>query len=96
MTANDMKNVLFNKLCDENCSFVKSDISIRKQNDNYKIIIKDYEHIPFKMTFEKDEYFGHIVYVYADEKCIIFVDELDYYDIKNALIQLGYYIGTRF
>ena len=96
MTTNDMKTVLFNKLCDENCNFAKSDISIREHNNNYKIIIKDYEHLPFLMSFDNDDYFGYIVYIYCYDDCIVFVDSKKEFDIKTALIQLGYYIGTRF
>ena len=96
MTTQEMKNVLFDKLQAENTYFSKSDISIRKQGNGYKIIIKDYEHIPFKMTLETDDYFGFCVLVYADDYNIIFVDSKKSYDIEHALLQLGYYIGTRF
>ena len=99
MNSTEMKNILFDKLQDESCHFRKSDISIRKnKNNTITIVIKGYEHIPFTMGFEKDEYFGFIVYVHDEfEKCnIIFVDSKVQYRIDRALIQLGYYIGTRF
>lgn len=93
-----MKDILFQKLQNEQCNFKKSDISITKQKDTYKIVIKDYEHIPFKMIFEHDDYFGYIVYIddCFEHDNIVFVDNKKEYDIKTALIQLGYYIGTRF
>lgn len=93
-----MKNILFKKLQDEQCNFKKADINITKQKESYQIVIKGYEHTPFKMTFEHDEYFGYIVYIYDlfEESNIIFIDSKKEYDIKTALIHLGYYIGTRF
>ena len=98
MTTSEMKNILFQKLQDEGCYFKKSDISIRQTKEGYKVVIKDYEHIPFTITTEQDEYFGYIVYVNDDfeEKNIIFVDSKKDYDFTSALIRLGYYIGTRF
>lgn len=98
MKVAKMKDILFQKLQDEQSDFKKSDISITKQKDSYKIVIKGYEHTPFKMTFEYDEYFGYIVYIYDlfEESNIIFIDSKKDYDIKTALIHLGYYIGTRF
>lgn len=96
MTTNEMKTILYNKLQDENCNFSKSDISIRKDGETYKIIIKDYEHCPFRMSFEYDYCCGYIVYLYIDKTNVIYVDSKKDYDIKTALIELGYYIGTRF
>ena len=63
MTTNEMKTILYDKLCDECCYFTKSDISIKKHGQEYRIAIKDYECIPFKMFFEYDDYFGYIVYI---------------------------------
>lgn len=98
MTIPEIKEILFQKLQDEQCYFKKSDISITKQKNHYKIVIKDYEHIPFKMLFEHDDYFGYIVYIDNEFKHdnIVFTDSKKEYDIKTALIHLGYYIGTRF
>ena len=45
MKTSEMKQILFDKLQAENCYFQKSDISIRKSGNNYKIVIADYEHI---------------------------------------------------
>ena len=91
-----MKQILFDKLQSENCYFSKSDISIRKQGNSYKIVIKDYEHIPFTMKTEIDDYFGFCIMVYANNYDIIFVDSKKNYNFESALLQLGYYIGTRF
>lgn len=101
MKTQEMKDILFQKLQDEQCDFRKSDISITKQKESYKIVIKGYEHIPFKMTFEHDNYFGYIVSIsntgdIIDYENIVFVENQKEYDIKTALIRLGYYIGTRF
>lgn len=94
-----MREILFKKLQDEETNFSKSEISIKKnRNNTYTIVIKGYEHIPFTMSFEEDDYFGFIVYVKDEfeERNIIFVDSKEEYRIDRALIQLGYYIGTRF
>lgn len=97
MTTAEMKEILANKLHEENTYFTKSDISIKKQGKAYKIVIKDYEHIPFKMSFDYDDYFGYMVMIANDSfKIIAYVDSKKDYDIESALIQLGYYIGTRF
>lgn len=97
MNAIEMKAILADKLKAENTYFAKSHISIRKNGESYKIIIKDYEHLPFTMTFEYDDYFGYTVWIHNDSfKNIVFVDSKKEYDIKSALIELGYYIGTRF
>lgn len=98
MTVKEMKRVLADKLKAENTYFTMSDISIRKHGDSYKIVIKDYEHIPFKMSFEHDDYFGYCVYIKElfDNHLLIFVDDAFEYDIHHALIRLGYYIGNTF
>lgn len=100
ITTNEMKDILVAKFKDENCSFKKSDINIKKVNNCYDIIIKDYEHISFKMLFDKDNYFGYCVFI--NENCmgdidnIIFVDNKSNYDIESALIYLGYHIANTF
>ena len=97
MKTCEMKAILADKLKAENTYFTKSHISIKKIGESYKIVIKDYEHLPFTMKFEYDDYFGFIVWVINDSyKNIVFVDSKKEYDIKTALIELGYYIGTRF
>ena len=99
MKTAEMREILFKKLQDEETNFSKSEISIKKnRNNTYTIVIKGYEHIPFTMSFEEDDYFGFIVYVKDEfeERNIIFVDSKEEYRIDRALIQLGYYIGTRF
>ena len=98
MTTKEMKEVLSEKLRDEGTYFIKSHISIRKHGESYRITIKDYEHIPFKMSFGYDDYFGYSVWIRDEfEGCnIIYVDNEKDYDIKTALIRLGYYIGTTF
>ena len=98
MNVNDMKNILAKKLKEENTYFTKSHISMEKQGKSYKIIIKDYEHIYFKMTLSYDDYFGYEVSIYDSfsDRIIIYVDNKKDYDIENALIQLGYHIGNTF
>ena len=73
-------------------------IKCKKCGNDYRIVIKDYEHIPFVMSFDFDDYFGYTVWIkdMSENRYIISVDSSKDYDIKTALIRLGYYIGTRF
>jgi hypothetical protein len=102
MKTNEMKTILHNKLKDENCYFSLSDIEIKKVDYNHiEIIITDYKPYSFIMEFSKDEIFGYIVtitmyYKNFSEKLIAFEDSQKDYPITSALIELGYYIGTRF
>ena len=98
LKTNEMKNILYCKLQDESCYFTKKDISIKKVKDSYIILIKDYEHITFEMKFEYDEYFGYLVSIkdLLYNEYVAFCDSKYDYNCKDALLQLGYYIGTRF
>lgn len=106
MTTKDIKEALMYKLIDEGWTGnVEGRISVRKEKDATWITIKDYEHISYKMTQEQDDYFGKIVQIYeywkTDGKleqgdCIAFVDSKHDYRIDQALLQLGYHIGTTF
>ena len=99
MTTNEMKDILASKLKSEGTYFTKSYISIRKIKNGYRIVIKDYEHIPFTIYMEEDDYFGYCVFIrgmqdYYDD--LVFTYSKKGYPIEEALINLGYYIGTRF
>lgn len=98
MNVNKMKDILAKKLKEENAYFGKSDISMKKQGEAYKIVIKGYEHIYFKMTFSYDDDFGYEVWIYDSfDNCnIIYVDSKKDYNVENALVQLGYHIAMCF
>lgn len=98
MNSNDMKNALYEKLHDEGCYFKKSDISIRKIANGFKITIKDYEHIPFRVWVDSDDCIGEYIAVERmdDESTVAFVDGADDRHMKEALLDLGYYIASRF
>lgn len=97
MTTNEMKTTLFKKLQDEQTYFKKSDISIKKVKDKYKIVIADYEHIIFTMSFYYDEdYNEYTIMISEDDELIIFTDSKKDYNIEDALIELGYHIGNTF
>ena len=98
MTTNEMKDILASKLQSEGTYFKKSHIKITTRPHGYQVVIKDYEHCPFNIRLEEDEYFGYCVWVkdeWSDEY-IIFEDSKKEYKLFEALQQLGYYIGTRF
>ena len=98
MTANEIKNTLAEKLQNEGTYFQKSDISVTATKTGYRIIIKDYEHIPFTVTLDDDDYFGKCVFITTpfDEDCIIFNSATHDYPIWTSILSLGYYIGSRF
>ena len=101
MKTTEMKETLYNKLKAENCYFTKSDIGIKKESDNkYIITIKDYEPFNFimKLSIDDDEYEVIVSKYYKNEYdgLIAYETSKKDYDIKSALIELGYYIGTRF
>ncbi len=98
MSIKEMKDILYQKLKDENCCFKKDDISIASENGVTTIFIKDYEHIPFEITEEKDDVFGYVLWVkeLCDGEVIEMIDSSKGYLYRDALITIGYYIGTRF
>jgi len=95
----EIKQILAQKLKEEGTYFTPADISVRKTGvDRFRVVIKDYEHIPFSITTETDDYFGNIVYVTEgfDGTTVAYVDSKKGFDFRTAVIYLGYYIGTRF
>ena len=98
MTTNEIKATLAEKLHDEGTYFTKSDISVKSTKTGYRIVIKDYEHIPFTVTLEEDDYFGKCVYINTpfDEDCIVFNSATNDYPIWTSILSLGYYIANRF
>ncbi len=101
MKVTEMKQILFDKFQDENCGFKKSDIIITKTKEGHEIQIKDFNHITFKMTTEKDDYFGFIVYIqeylfgeYYSSPA--FETSKKDYDFRSALVLLGYHIANTF
>ena len=97
----EMRNILYNKLQDEGSGFKKSEIIIKKKGDKYTFQIAGYEPTWFSMTFEQDDYFGYIVWAHewynqSREDEVAFVTSKRSYNVKQAIIELGYYIATRF
>lgn len=105
-TNAEIKNILAQKLADEGCYFKKSDIKVESKISAKWIVINDYEHIKFKLHVEQDEYFGNIVWIDHYERVdddkyefidnIVFVDSKHSFKFDTAIIQLGYFIGSRF
>lgn len=97
ITANEIKELLATKLHDEGTYFTKKHISVKQIKNGYAVTIKDYEHIPFTITAEEDEYFGYCVYVRREDTKIIYMaDSKKAYKWAEAIRYLGYYIGNRF
>ena len=103
MKTTEMLNTLCNKLKAENTYFKKSDIHISKANENkYIIIINDYKPINFRMTLSFDDFYKEYEITISKyynndfEELVTLTTSKKNYDIEYALIELGYYIGTRF
>ena len=99
MKIAEMKQILVDKFKAEYCNFNQQDINIKKLKSNeYRLYIKDYENIVFDMVLRQpDDYFGYsIMIVNTFDDDYIFIESKNGYDIKSALIELGYYIATRF
>lgn len=95
----EIKQILAKKLQEEGTYFTASDISVRKTGvGRFRVVIRDYEHIPFVITTETDDYFGNIVQVYDtfNGTTVAYVDSKKGFDFRTAVVHLGYYIGTRF
>lgn len=94
MTTAEMKKVLAKKLKEEGCYFTSKDIIITKNKDalgdKTSVIILGYEHCPFSVNqFEGD------LFVKCDGDFITICPDSDK-GYREAMIVIGYYIGTRF
>jgi hypothetical protein len=101
MTTKELKDILADKLKSEGTYFTKKHIHATKTKTGFKVIIDDYEHIPFTIHMEEDDYFGKCVFVQTPydceaEECIAFRYSKNEYPLYEAILCLGYYIGTRF
>ena len=101
MTTKEIKEVLADKLQSEGTYFQKSDIKAQKYGKGYKIVIKDYEHIEFIIKYENDD-FGSLITLWrkAPERKTAYLIHLEEgqndNNLYDVLLNLGYYIGTRF
>lgn len=98
MTTNELKDILAQKLHEEGTYFTKSHIKATKTKNGFKVVIEDYEHIPFAIHMTEDDYFGKVVYVTTpfEESSITFRCSKKEYPLFEAILSLGYYIGSRF
>ena len=98
MTTNELKDLLASKLREERTYFTRQHISATKGKNHFKVVIEDYEHIPFYLNMEEDDYFGKCVFVQTpfDDECIAFHYSKKEYPLHDAILSLGYYIGSRF
>ena len=103
MTSVEMKDILYKKLQDEGCYFKKKDISVKRSGRDVVFEIAGYEHCPFTLMVEEDEFFamGYIVMATIPEEGTV-ADEIvknkENLDraIRDVIVRIGYYIGTRF
>lgn len=112
MTNNRMKNILAQKLEDENTCFTKSDIRISKTGegkDYTKMVctIADYTHCQFHIALFTEEdawwqenYGCYVVSVTMPEwyeNALFYEWGKDINDLlRQALMYIGFYAGTRF
>lgn len=98
MTTNELKDILAKKLHEEGTYFTKADIKATKKGNVFKVVIADYEHIPFAIHMTEDDYLGKIVYITTpfEEDAITFRCSKKEHPLFEAILSLGYYIGSRF
>lgn len=98
MTTNELKDILATKLREEGTYFTKKHIKAQKTKTGFKVVIEDYEHIPFTIHMEEDDYFGKCVFVQTPfyEEPITFRHSKNEYPLFESILSLGYYIGSRF
>lgn len=99
MNIEKIKKALAKKLRDENSSFTKKDISIEKVSKNeIWIKMRDYENVPISVKQDKDDYFGYVLFIRDefDEGLIGMCDSKVDYPWDEAMIEVGYYIASRF
>ena len=96
MTTNELKEILATKLHNEGCYFTKKHIHATKTKSGFKVVIKDYEHIPFTVYAEEDDYLGYCVYVCREGREFHLSTSKRTFPWEEAIIYLGYYIGSRF
>ena len=94
MTTKEMKEVLYQKIKDEGCSFKKSDIKINKAKNGYKVQVEDF--MPIKLILTKDDYFGYMVMAEDEFEDIYFGNSKIDYPLHEAMVYIGYYVGTRY
>lgn len=104
-SVKEIKQVIFDKLQDENCCFTKKDIHIEATDYGYKIWITDYEHCTFYLHFEYDNefFFEYETWVCEgsddypnDREIICLLNSKTGFRTKEALLNIGYTIGTTF
>lgn len=98
MTTNELKEILAFKLREEGTYFTKKHIHARKTKTGFKVVIEDYEHIPFNINIEEDDYFGKCVFIQSpyETEVISFRYSKKEYPLFESILYLGYYIGSRF
>lgn len=98
MSILEIKEILVQKFEDEGCGFTDQDIYVTQQDNETTITIADYEHCPIRITEEKDEYFGFVLYVKDDgeNEIIGMYDSKRDYPYKEALLNIGYHIANTF
>lgn len=99
----EMKDVLMNKLRDEESQFKRSEVVIQAITNGFLVFVKGYEHCTYKISFDYDNYFGYEIWVSCGDKKddnsfeIIYDDySKTKYDLKHALTFIGYQIGITF
>lgn len=96
-TVRQMKNLLARKLAAEGTYFTSEHIIIDEVTpESCRITIRDYEHIPFNLALIFDDIMGYEVWITCCGDNICYEYSTKYYPIRDAIMELGYYIGTRF
>jgi hypothetical protein len=102
-TEKEMKDILMQKLKDENCGFNRSEIKIKPTELGYNIWVVGYEHCTFELKFDYDDMFGYIIvvdkidYKYPDDAInVIYESSKHIYDLKYVMLLIAYEIASTF
>lgn len=101
ITINEMKDILFKKLQDEETAFKRSDIHINKTDYGYKIYLNGYEPLSFHMYIDDNDVWKHSIEVtecYKEEfnDSVDLQTDSDDESMRYSLINIGYFVGTRY
>lgn len=88
MKKSEIKEILANKFKDEKCGFTKKDIKIKDIKDGFEIVVADYTHNPYRVTYFENEWWAYNGFI---EEYVGVSSKLE-----NCLLCVGYDIAITF
>lgn len=88
MKKTEIKTLLANKFRDEHCGFTSRDIKIKDIKDGFEIVVADYTHNPYRVTYFEGEWWAYNGFT---EDYVGISSKLE-----NCLLCVGYDIANTF